>query len=292
MILVSNLTEYVLFLFFVFLARLIGFKRSGIAGNILGRLFFYFLPVRKKIVLQNLKKAFPSMEEDAIYDLAKKNYIHFVTLLFEILAISSSRREFIAEQIKFSDTKKFQSLINDGKAFFLLTAHFGNWELGAISFGIQFSKTLHVLAKQQRNKYVSDWLNKNREKFGNKVILLGASVREIYKAVRSNYSVGIVGDQRGSKDGPRIDFFNQQTSVYTGTAAIAAKTNIPIIIVLCAKQKKSGYIGHVEELKYDDLTCSDAEKEIIITQRYMNILEKYVRLYPEQWFWMHNIWKY
>jgi lauroyl/myristoyl acyltransferase len=24
----------------------------------------------------------------------------------------------------------------------------------------------------------------------------------------------------------------------------------------------------------------------------MNILEEYVREHPEQWFWMHNIWKY
>jgi len=84
-------------------------------------------------------------------------------------------------------------------------------------------------------------------------------------------------------------FSGNQPQFYTGTAAIAVKTNTPIIIILCRNKKKLDILEYVEELKFDDLVDSDENKELIITQRYMNILEKYIQLYPEQWFWMHNI---
>ena len=292
MSLVSNVFEYSVFLIFVFITRIVSNKHYRIIAKFIGLFFYYFIPIRKKVVRCNLKKAFPELNEKEIDGIAKKNYIHFVTFFLEFLGLSGMRQEEIVNSVKTFDVSFLKEKRKEGKAFFILTAHFGNWELGGILAGILLNDPLHVLAKEQRNPYVSNWMNKTREKFGNKVINLGVSVRGIYKAVKDNCMIAVVGDQRGSREGPRAFYFNQPTAVYTGTAAIALKTNTPIYIIFCFKDHQGAYRGIVEELSTKDLKGSAQEKELAITQEYLRILEKYVREYPEQWFWMHNIWKY
>lgn len=287
-----NKIEYFVFSIFVFISKIFGFYQYKYLGYILGNLLFYLVPIRKKVVLKNLKMAFPDYSEKQIKSVAKKNYIHFATLLFEIFGMSSFKREKIEEYSTFDNLQKFKDRRKEGKAVILLTAHFGNWELGAVSMGIQLNEEIKVLAKPQRNTLVSSWLDNNRETFGNKVVLLGTSVRELYKAVKESGIVGIVGDQRGPESGKRVTFMGYPTSIYQGTAAIAVKSKTPILVVFCVKQPNSTYIGYVEEIEVVSLTGTEEEKINKVTQDYMSLLEKYVRKNPEQWFWMHNIWKY
>ncbi|MBU1100639.1 MAG: lysophospholipid acyltransferase family protein [Bacteroidetes bacterium] len=289
---IVNRIEYFVFSIFVAISKLFNFYSYKYPGYILGNAFYYIIPIRKKVVLKNIKKAFPEYSEKRIKSIARKTYIHFATLFFEIFGMSSFKRERIKEYVSFDDLQKFVNRRKEGKAVILLTAHFGNWELGAVSMGIQLDEEIKVLAKPQRNELVSSWLDRNRETFGNKVVLLGTSVRELYKAVKESGIVGIVGDQRGPESGERVFFMGQPTSIYQGTAAIAVKSKTPIFVVMTVKQKNSRYIGHVEEIEVENVTGTDEEKIRKVTQAYMTILEKYARKNPEQWFWMHNIWKY
>ena len=139
---------------------------------------------------------------------------------------------------------------------------------------------------------MANWLNKLREKFDNYEIPLGTSVRELYKAIKSKKAIGIVGDQRGKRDGIIVNFFGRKTATFPGTAAIALKLRCPVMVLLCARKKDGQYVGMVQELNFDDLQDSSEPNVIEFNQRYMNILEEAIRKYPEQWFWMHNIWKY
>lgn len=289
---ISNFLEYFIFLFFVFLTRIFSYKSYKYIAGIVGFIFFYFIPIRKKVVINNLKKAFPELSQKEINEIAKKNYKHFVNLFLEYLSLSHLKKEKIVKYVNSFDHELLREKKPKDKACFFLTAHFGNWELGAVYTGIMLNEPLQVLAKKQRNTYVSDWMNKTRERFGNRVITLGASVRDMYKAVKSNFLIGVVGDQRGPREGPKVKLFNQSTSVYTGTAAIALKTNTPILVIFFLKNEQGAYDGFIEEIKFDNLQGTLEEKELMITQEYMRLLEKYIRLYPEQWFWMHNIWKY
>ncbi|NTU49929.1 MAG: lipid A biosynthesis acyltransferase, partial [Desulfobulbaceae bacterium] len=44
------------------------------------------------------------------------------------------------------------------------------------------------------------------------------------------------------------------------------------------------------EIPMDDLT-SDDESVKLLAERYIRVIEAYVRRYPSQWFWLHNRWK-
>ncbi len=285
--------EYIFYLLFSSLARIFGFSHVHILGRFIGTLFFYIIPIRKKVVMKNLGIAFPGKSSTELKDIALANYISLAITFLEIALVYYSDKETIASMVDFCnlDNAKQQLQPNENGTI-LLTAHFGNWEIGALTFGIWLNRPISVLAKDQKNKFVSKRMRAIREKFGNREILLGVSVRELYKTLKEKGYIGVVGDQRAPKDSMRVDYFGQKTAVFPGTASLALKLRPPVFIALFRRMESGRYMIELEEISYDNLPDESEAAMAELTQRYMSNLEKYVRLYPEQWFWMHNIWKH
>lgn len=286
----KNRIEYIVFIAFSQAARIIGINNLRYFAKFIALIFFYLIPVRKKVVLDNLGTAFPNLNKTQIHELAFKNYYSFSITMLEILIMPYLTKDVIHSKIKCDNLDLIKEKYEMGRGVILLTAHFGNWELGAASVSSQLGIPFNVLAKPQRNPYVTKWLKMNREKLGSKEILLGISVREIIVALKNKGIVGIVGDQRGAKDSPRVKYFGKETATFMGMGAIAIKMNAPVITSIVVRQADGTYKAYFDEFKTDDLHGDD--KVLAFNQKYMSVLEGYVRKYPEQWFWMHKIWKY
>ncbi len=289
----KNKFEFTIFKFIVKIVQAIGLEKIRVFAKIIAFIFFYILRIRRDVVFKNLKIAFPYFDRKKLKEIAFKNYYSFALTFLEAMFIPKLTREELHELVSLINIESLLNAHKKENGVFLLTAHFGNWELGAASVGSQINFPITVLAKPQRNTYVSEWMDNMRRSFGNTVSLLGTNVREIYKAISNNGIVGVVGDQRGPKEGGiRVNLFGQSTSTYPGTAAIALKLKAALIICLMCRRPDYKYNCIFEEIPLPEnySTIEEGIKEI--NQKYMEILEKYINLYPEQWFWMHNIWKY
>lgn len=288
----KNKFEYFLWNGTVKFVKLIGYKRIPAFSRLISTIFFYFIPIRKKTVINNLSKAFPELSQSEIKKLARGNYYSFAITFLEIMAFSWMSREEILSLVDCDGVDLILEKEKEGNGVILLTAHLANWELGAIYIGLATNRQIHVLAKKQRNKYVYEWLKQLRERFGNREILMGASVRELYKTLLEGGMIGMVGDQRGPEESVRVNIFGQPTATFSGTAALAIKNQVPIITVLAIRQKNNKYKMTIDEISFDNLPDDNPGKIKELNQRYMNQLENQIRKAPEQWFWMHQIWKY
>lgn len=288
----KNKIEFFIFLILVKVFRSFGIKNARCIVTPIAWLLWYVIPIRKNVVLKNLQIAFPDDPKSTILAIAKKHYKSMIYTFAEIANIQKLDEIKILDMV---DCKNFHLLEEKAelkKGVFLLTAHYGNWELGALYFGIKLKNGLKVLAKSQRNRLVSNWLKNMREKFENKEIRLGLGVKAILSAIRAKEIVGIVGDQRGPKNGLRINFFGRQTATYVGTAKMAVKTGAPILVVFFKRNQYNNFECELTEIDYSQYSnnLDDAVEEV--NQEYMKLLEKQIMDCPEQWFWMHNIWKY
>jgi Kdo2-lipid IVA lauroyltransferase/acyltransferase len=124
------------------------------------------------------------------------------------------------------------------------------------------------------------------------MIWLGPSIRHLVQVLKTGGVVGVAGDQRGPENNPRINYFGRPTSFYTGTATIIAKTNCNVVVGAALRQKNKNYLVYWERLDLESLTEDIDERVNAINQMYADFLEKIIRQYPEQYFWMHNLWKY
>jgi len=289
----KNKFEFLLWRFFTVIVHLIGWKRIPAFSKFLSTVFFYLIPLRKSVVISNLSKAFPDKSEDEIKKLAFKNYVSIGITFMEIMAFQKMDENEILSLSEVNNLDVAKRKIDEGNGVILLTAHMGNWEMGALTMGLLLNTEINVLVKKQRNRLVATWMSSVREKFNNKEIPLGASVRELYKTLMNGGVVGIVGDQRGKKeDGVIVNFFNQPTVTFQGFAALGIKNKVPIVVVLNRRLPSGKYRFYIEEIKYDNLPEKLSDQLVELNQRYMTILENRIREAPEQWLWMHNIWKY
>lgn len=283
--------------FFIFVAlgnllTLFGYSSIKTTSRILAFLFLNVFQVRRKIVINNLKLAFPNLSEAEIKSLAYKNYKSIAIAFLEIYSLKKLSKDVIVNSFSDEGFDVIRKKYQEQKGLILLTAHFGNWEMGAIASGLHLDKSITVLVKKQKNPFVANWLDSFRERFGNKQIYLGVSIRELYKSIINNNIIGIVGDQRGKRDGIKVKFFGRETLTFPGTAAIALKTKCPVMVLLCARTENGDYKAIIEPLEYLDIPGDKEEKIRGFNQKYMSILESAIKKHPEQWFWMHNIWKY
>lgn len=289
----KNIIEYIPFLLLIKIAQLLGFQKLSTASKFISFLLYNVLKIRRDVVIKNLSIAFTDWDRKKIDDISKKCYLHFSKFLLEIMNIPKLKIEDIKNLVECdeNDLKNLRAEYEKGNGLIFLTAHLGNWELGAISVPTQIGSTLYPIVKPQRNQYVTDWLNNMRETHGNKVIPLGISIRKIFEVLRNGGMLGVVGDQRGPKEGKRVKLFGKETAIFSGTAEIVARTNVPLYCLFAVREDEH-YKAFVEKIDLNEMPSNKEEKIDAINQRFAELLEKYVRLYPEQWFWMHNIWKY
>ena len=116
--------------------------------------------------------------------------------------------------------------------------------------------------------------------------------REILKRIRENGVVAMLADQSGPEEGVFIDYFGRPTSTHVGPAVFCLRTGAPVVMTYAVRRLDGRFDVMFEEVQTDQLSGTDDEKIRTITERHVKMLEKYVRMYPDQWLWMHKRWKH
>jgi KDO2-lipid IV(A) lauroyltransferase len=288
----KNILEYILFVSLSYFFRIIGLRLSRKFSSLIAFIFYYLIPIRKDVVFDNLKNAFPDFSQKRIKEIAYGSYKSFCFTLAEILYLPKISEEALNKIMLCEKRDLIVKRFNENNGVILLSAHFGNWEYVAISVALQIRKKFHVVVKPQRNPFVNNWMNKLRTKWTNEVVPLGISIRNIFSVLLNKGIVAMVADQRGPKESIKLEFFGRMTSVYTGPAVLSLKTNSPIIYGISTRQKNLNYSVDIIEVDRSNLPENQEEKIKVLTERMLKILEEIIKQNPEQWLWMHKRWKH
>lgn len=288
----KNRIEYILFVGLSIFSRVIGLKLSRRFSSAIAFIFYYLVPIRKDVVFDNLKHAFPDYSQNEIKRIAYGSYRSFSTTLMEILYLPWMSKEQINSAVKFENLTVISEKEKEGNGVILLSAHFGNWEYCALSSGVQLNRKLSVVVKPQRNTLVNDWMNRFRTKWTNEIVPLGISIRNIVSVLHNKGIVAMVADQRGSEESIKLEFFGRKTSVHTGPAVLSLKMNSPLIYGITVRQPDYNYKAVIDEISKENLPEKFDDKVRILSERMLKYLEEKIRENPEQWFWMHKRWKH
>ena len=98
-------------------------------------------------------------------------------------------------------------------------------------------------------------------------------------------------DQDTGRDGVFVPFFGKLAWTQSGVARIAQKTGAALIPAFAVRGSDGQFEVHLEK-EIEVPRSGNKEKDILETvQRYTEVIETYVRKYPDQWMWMHQRWK-
>ncbi len=259
----------------------------------LGKAMYYFFPIRKKMIRNNITRVFKNFSNGEINKIIKKNYIITCKSAFEYFIIPNLNKNNYENFGWIENAHIIEDALKEGNGAVLLGAHFDNPELVTNLLKL-YGFNMSALVKKQKNPYITALFEKIRTSNGIELFYKGSYLKNLYKQLKHNYSVATVADiSVGSNEGVIVNFCGYSMPTPSGPAILALKTKAAVIPVFSARMKNNQRrIIIYERIDRDfNININDDEKIKIIMQRYNNLLEENIRKYPEQWFWMHNRWK-
>jgi KDO2-lipid IV(A) lauroyltransferase len=253
---------------------------------------FRFIYARedRRNVLANLKVIFPEKSEAQIRAIRRKMFRNFAKYLVDFFRFVKMDRTFIHQKIKTEGTEAFDRALKEKKGVVVLTAHIGNWELGGVVIAL-LGYPLWVVALPHKNKKVNDFFDGRRKGKNINVIPFGKAARQCLQTLRENKMVALLGDRDFSHErGLITELFGRPIYLPKGPAALALKTGAAIVPGFMIRNPDDTFTLKIEPAVNIAVT-GDSEKDLEeAVNRYKDILEDYIRRYPEQWFMFRKFW--
>lgn len=292
----SHIVEYLLVLVLARIVRLVPPRGMARLAGWLAAIAFHVVRIRRNVVLENLRAAFPGEKDDSeIMRIARGVYTHFALTLAEIckMPAMAERGGVALERLVAVDgMERLVEALAEGRGAILLSGHLGSWELGAAVVAHRIGR-LKVVAAPMRNPMVDSFLVRCRSSAGMEPISPGISMRQVVRAVRNGEAVGFLADQDAGPTGLMAVFFGRPASTATGPAAIAVRWRVPIFLSFSVRLPDGRHSMTLERVELPEFAPSGGSDQMIdwIMRRYANRLEELVRERPEQWLWLHRRWK-
>lgn len=282
---------YYILLSVMFLFSLLPLRVLYLIAEVFYFLIYKVIGYRKKVVLENLRNAFPEKNETEIKKICSKFYRHFACLFVENIELRFVNKKRFKKRYFIENEALFYDLYNKGKNVVNMTAHIGNWEYGSGVAGQLPFKAVAVY-KELSSKPFDKIFYKVRKRLGNHPIEMNDVLREVIGLVKDNkpFVLSMVTDQSPMKSSSKhwINFLNQETNVYLGSERIAKKYNMAVIYTEIVRHKKGKYKITPKLITENAAHTADFE----ITETYFKLLEESIKKHPRYWLWSHRRWKH
>jgi KDO2-lipid IV(A) lauroyltransferase len=259
-------------------------------GRLLGLAFYLVDGAHRRLAMSNLTAAFPLRSRSECRTIARGMFSHFGRLLMVLLKFSTMKPERMLAQVEFEGEERVAAAHAHQKGVLLFTGHFGFWEINALVHALEM-QPMAVLARPLDNPLLHDLLESLRRSTGNSVIYRRGALRRVLRALSENQAVAILIDQHiQTSDAVYVDFFNRPAATTSALAALALRTGAPVVPVF-ALPLPGGRFRMVYEHPVDPPGADNPDAVREFTQRCTDVLEMYVRRYPDLWLWMHRRWR-
>lgn len=266
------------------LARALGAGVGWLAFRLLGRL--------RKVGLRNLGLAFPGKTVGEREAVLRTVYRNLGWLLAEFCQMPGYTRQQASGFIRYEGLESYLKARERGKGVLVLTGHLGAWELSSFYHSLM-GYPMGMVIRRLDNPLVDELVNRIRCLHGNRVMHKDDFARGLIAAMRAGETVGILMDTNMTPpQGVFVPFFGVEACTASGMARIARKTEAAVVpgFLLWEEREQRYILRFGEELHL--VHTADAEADAVAnTALFTQVIERYVREYPEQWLWMHRRWK-
>lgn len=280
------------FFFFYLFSMLVGllpfpilYKFSDFLSFFLRRVIKY----RRPVIMKNFESSFPGMGKAEISAIEKRLYLNLSDIIVEGIRAFTMNKEQVLARHKILNPEIMDPYFEAGQGVIIVTGHYGNWEWGALSPGLQTRFQIVGFYKPLKNYHIDKFVRKNRSRYG--TIL--SPIRETTKTFETHRGRPVIylmaADQSPSNREMAywVEFLGRDTAFLHGPEKHARINNYPVLFVAIRRVKRGFYELELSKLVEDPSKLPDGE----ITRRFAEQLEKLIREDPANWLWSHKRWK-
>ena len=265
-------------------ARLVAGALAGVVYFALGRL--------RRVGRRNLELALGELGPAERNRILRGVYRSLAWQLVEFCRMRGYTRQNTRRSIRTEGLENYMSARAREKGVLVLTGHLGAWELSSFYHSLM-GHPMGMVIRRLDNRRLDEYVNDIRCRHGNQVLHKDDFARGLLTAMRAGETVGILMDTNMTPpQGEFVPFFGRLACTASGLARVALKTGaavLPGFMVWEPAERK--YVLHFgPELVF--VKTDDHEADVIAATAHCNqVLEAWIRRYPDQWLWIHRRWK-
>ena len=281
---------YVPFYFVTKFVLLLSRESAVLFGRIVGGLYYIVSRKYRQTAARNIQMAL-RMEEGESKKMALSVFKNVGATFAEAIRLSAMSEADLAQDVEVEGYENFLTAREAGKGVFLLSAHLGNWEvLGATHS--RLSGSTHAVFKKNKNPYIDRFINSTRESHNITPIYRRNSARKIIAALKKGGTMIVLPDLHSRRSQSYfVDFFGVPAATNYGMALLSLRTGAPIVPAFAVRGEDGRYRCIYDEpiyLKPSGDMNADIAKAL---QTFNSVIEKQIRNYPDQWYWVNDRWK-
>jgi len=284
----------------IFLKVLIGFvgffniRQIQKLADILGSIAYYVPTKKLRSALENMEFVYGQEKTTReLKEILKKNLKFSSRCMCDMAyCVAKGKITTISDLLDLSDLKeKLPKFAANKQGAIAISAHLGNFMLlGGLLNAVGYKNK--TIIRPMRNPFLEkeyiavrktlnhDWVDK---------FPVSKAIKEGLDWVQSGGMLILLIDQR-SKSGVEIKFLGKNAIMPKGASVFASKTGCKVFPMFAVLEK-----NHYKIIVGDEIplvrTGNFNEDAVANTENFTKVIEKYIKKYPEQWFWFNRIWQ-
>jgi Kdo2-lipid IVA lauroyltransferase/acyltransferase len=256
----------------------------------LGVLWFDILRVRRKVVLDNLKIAYPNLSDQERLKIARESMFNMGRTIVDVMLLPFINQAWSDKHMEIRGYEHYEKARAAGKGVIFLSLHLGNGDMAVCAMSL-IGMPVHVITKTFKSEWLNELWFSARKKHGSKYISDRKSSFDILRVLRNNEIVVFVLDQyMGPPLGVKTKFFGKETGTAMGLALFHERADCPVLPVYSYYENGKAICQIDPPIPLESKKDRD-ETILHMTQVYCDHIEKLVRARPGQWMWVHRRWK-
>lgn len=248
--------------------------------------------IRRQVVRDNLRQAFPGFSVEERRETARKMWEHLLLMVVEIAhANRVIHKTTWRRSLRIHGMEDFVRTLWLDRPKVILSGHYGNFELAAYLFGL-FGFRIFSVARELDNPLLDRFVTNFRESRGQRILPKKGSAPDVALVLEENGAIGLLGDQAAGPRGCWVEFFGRPASVHKAIGVFALSSAAPVMV--CSATRRGGLFDYDLRLEgIADPAAGGAETADLtaLSQWYTSLLERAVRREPGQYWWVHRRWR-
>lgn len=251
-------------------------------GEALGGLVWHFMPLRRKMILRNLRIAFAGeLDLPELQRLAKVTFRRTGGNLISAAHTARLAPEKLGDVIHIENLELLEQALVGGHGVVLLLSHMGNWEiLSRIVHFFPPGAKAGAFYRPLKNRKLNARVLERRQADGTRMFSKRDNPLHVAGFLRAGGIVGILADQRAGNRGEPVPFFGRLTRV-SPLPSLLARRSKSTVLALSVTTEKPGKWRAVFMPVQAPFT----------TEHCMVALEQAMKSGPMDVFWFQERWK-